>query len=241
MCESRRVAVNKSIAGINYEISVVCTVCEIKRIVEQVYEDENVREDTMCGWVCERGENHPFYILDHGPSWVNNIMDVTRSRLIDAGLMEEGDAFFIDDFFEFLLDLPSCSNTWAFSDECTICDACGQIIYTQPQHACWQPDYWLDECEFVCGDCIRDDEDIAESYLEYLDKNHKSCNTIFTAQQLRDQGFEKCRMFEHCDCPEAVLHEIKKEVSPEANNIIFHLDFVSPFDTNYSVYTRCVA
>lgn len=67
-------------------------------------------------------------------------------------------------------------------------------------------------------------------------------NTILKEEQLKELGFEKlqgdmyCRIFEHCDCPQAKMAEVR-EAHPD-KDLIFHMDSMHVFQQDYSIYGR---
>ena len=188
-------------------------------------------------------EEHPFIIVLDGWRCVEKIVE--QAKQIDPEISDLEDVILRAYDIDITLKFSSCY--WGFGDEWTYCEDCRQAICLSPAHAFDVPDYWfIDGHGYACGDCIRDDEDVSEEYLAMLNRNHRNANTIFDEDQLGKLGFKRvdgdyyCRMFSHCDCPEAVLHEAKKEYSKETD-IIFNIDSMNPFEVDYSLFVRVKA
>lgn len=62
---------------------------------------------------------------------------------------------------------------WGFSDEYSTCGECGNVIRTSPTSYGWTPDYWLSDCEILCGNCVRSDPD---DYIEWLTEQTDSAH-----------------------------------------------------------------
>jgi|GEM_PF-5717361 len=214
-----------------------------KKVVQQVYEDELVRDDTNYGWINENGREHGCYIVEYGPSWVDNIEEITQEKLRGAGLLEEEESFDIDDFFAILLDEDKFNTTWAYSDEFTTCSDCCQIIVTQPQHHGWLPDYWIADGDIYCGDCIREDDDLKEGYLKDMTNNHERAITVLSESELLKMGYHKCNNeFEaglrECqdDSPESILENAREMLDDD--EFVFRIDQADPFSVHFSLFSR---
>lgn len=214
-----------------------------KKVVQQVCEDENVMDETGYGWIREEGREHGCYIVEYGPDWVENIEEITWARLLEAGLLEKHDRFDIDEFFAITLSEDRYSITWGYSDEFTTCSECCQIIEIQPSHCGWVPDYWLTDGEIFCGDCVREDEDLAEGYLEDVTNNHQRAVTLFSEEEILKMGYTKCNkdfesgLHEHQDDnPETILEKAREMLDDD--KFIFRIDSVGQFDVNYHLFSK---
>ena len=133
---------------------------------------------------------------------------------------------------------------WTFSDSAVFCDHCQEVIYLNDYHTV---DYWVDydNGEFICGDCIRDNEDFANEYIEAHINDHLTANTILN---LSDYGFKVCECEDDVcnfwsglyqganDEPEQILKNAI-DINPD-NDYIFDITDINPFAVTYTLYHK---
>ena len=126
-----------------------------------------------------------------------------------------------------------------FTDEYISCDDCGMIIRTTPAYYGDLPDYYIDDNGASCGDCVRKHP---EYYLDYLDNNPRSGNTILDESVLTDNGYAKINSDSYesgfhpgqNDDPKKIFADLKTKYS----HIIFNLDGAGQFDVSFSVWAK---
>ena len=178
--------------------------------------------------------------VDHACSLKEGISDDTIRKIQDSNANymfadDDGDAFLIvscwddvhkiqkalepgfeprNDYDSSVLDKYFPGSTWGFSDSYDVCSKCGKLIVTEPDSYSWEPDFFVNDGEIICGDDVRDDPD---AYLETLYNNPKAANTILTDSDLWNLGFELIKdgyesgMYNRHDDPEEILEKAKKE------------------------------
>lgn len=144
----------------------------------------------------------------------------------------------IDEWFEEIVKAVTGKRyNWGYSDEYITCSNCGLAVCITPDYQNWQPDFWANEGEFLCGDCVREESD---SYIEFLTNNPHAANTIVPEQVLREHGFERVTGRDYSsgfggagDDPQKVFAEFQ-----DTHDVIFNIRFNNPFYVEWDVYIR---
>ena len=141
------------------------------------------------------------------------------------------------------LQIDDILKNWGFSDEYVSCNHCNNVIYLSERY------YYISNNEIICGDCLRENKDFQEDYIEYLINNHEVANTILTVSQLKDIDFKPCNCNDdQCkfwaglrdqkqDNPENILKKAIK-LNPDLD-YIFDIINISMFDIEFTLYHRC--
>ena len=128
---------------------------------------------------------------------------------------------------------------WGFNDEYEFCCHCYKVMEITTQFNGWIPDFWVDQGEFICGDCVR--KDFADDYIEfYLLDNFKAVNTVLPESELLKRGWQKYNgIFEtgvregENDSPEDVYNKLKDKY-----NVIFSIKNIDQFGTEWKVFIK---
>lgn len=173
-------------------------------------------------------------------------------EIIENNVMVSNDDMYIFDTWNDIheierltgLKIDSILDNYGFSDEYVLCDICCNAIHTNTY--CQLPDYWLNDYEFTCGDCIRDCDELIDEYIEHLVNNPKNANILLTDNDLIDKGFKVCS----CDDKECLFtagwnwHDDPKEILKNAikenpgKDFIFSINSIGQFDLDYTIYHR---
>lgn len=96
-----------------------------------------------------------------------------------------------------------------WSDEWANCQNCNGAVRTVGNSYNWTPYYNIfNDCELICGDCIKDDLELQNYYLNSLINNPNKCNMFLNLEKL---GFKNLNgVFENGfygkqDNPETIL------------------------------------
>ena len=138
---------------------------------------------------------------------------------------------------------------WGFSDEYTTCSYCYDVIRTFPDSYSWTQDYWIVAGEIFCGDCIREDEDLREDYIDHITNNPEKANTILNDEDFEKVGFIPLAEIKETDRKEyyAGLHfdriqhdpgEQLKILNEEFDNVLFDITSVGQFGTNWKIWVK---
>jgi hypothetical protein len=124
-----------------------------------------------------------------------------------------------------------------WEDEWEICEECHKLVRTQPDSYSWKRSYWLDDCDLHCHECIRDDP---EEYLEHLEGNPKTANTLdldLEEHEYRkvDADFENGLCGGQCDDPKIIAEGLRKL---GVERFIFEIDGVAQFGLSFSVWVH---
>ena len=106
--------------------------------------------------------------------WLNDnyakeLCDETRYELPE----DISDREYFTTWLDYLTD-----GMWGFSDEYSVCEHCNKAFRTSPDSYSWTQNYWLGDGFIICEDCVK--EDYAEEYLESLQNNPHTANTILS-------------------------------------------------------------
>lgn len=128
-----------------------------------------------------------------------------------------------------------------FSDSCTTCNDCGNVIQTEPNSYHWQPDFYVGDGFIACNKCFNDTEDYQEEYIEERVNNPKEAvNGLMTEKQIKALGFEKLETeyengwYHTEDNPE----EIYEKLSEHYDEVLFFINNVEQFRLNFVVFVR---
>lgn len=203
--------------------------------------------------------------VDHACSLKEGISDDTIRKIQDSDAYymfanDDGDDFLIvdswddvhkiqkalepgfeprNDYDSSVLDKYFPGSTWGFSDSYDTCSKCGKLIRTEPDSYSWEPDFFVNDGELVCGDDVRDDPD---AYLETLYDNPKMANTILTDSDLRNLGFELIKdgyesgMYDRHDDPEEILEKAKEE--HPGMTFVFSISSNGQFATRFELWGK---
>lgn len=203
--------------------------------------------------------------VDHACSLKEGISDDTIRKIQDSDAYymfakDDGDDFLIvdswddvhkiqkalepgfeprNDYDSSVLDKYFPGSTWGFSDSYNICSECGKLIRTEPDSYSWEPDFFVNDGELVCGDDVRDDPD---AYLETLYNNPKMANTILTDSDLRNLGFELIKdgyesgMYDRHDDPEEILEKAMEE--HPGMTFVFSISSNGQFATRFELWGK---
>ena len=130
-----------------------------------------------------------------------------------------------------------------FSDEYTTCDNCGKVVRISPDPYGWQPDFYAGGNGIICGDCVRENWEYKEDYIQDKINNPKmAVNGVLSEDDLIALGFEKVNTDSYAagwydgqdDDPEAIYAELRGT----HDEILFFVDRIGQFDTCFSVWVR---
>lgn len=191
--------------------------------LQSLYDEGDVYFDTAN----DNGET--FLIVD---GW-EDVHKIQKALRPDFEPKDEYDTSVLDEIFGYQGD------GWGFRDSYSKCDSCGNVIQTEPDSYSWTPDFFVDydKGEIICGDCVRKNP---QDYLETLYNNPKKANTILSAQDLIDNGFEKIEgdyengWYDKHDSPEEILDKAL-EAHPSAT-FIFNISSQGQFATQFELW-----
>ena len=135
--------------------------------------------------------------------------------------------------------LERCGHELEWLDEWWVCSECGGAVRNTSDSYSWRPYYHIfNECEPVCGDCIKADP---SAYIEDLLNNDEDAVTFDL--NLTALGFEQV--------PEDVWYEngwhpgqdddpreIGPRMTPEGHDRIWLINSVGQFDMRFTMWTR---
>lgn len=191
--------------------------------LQSLYDEGDVYFDTAN----DNGET--FLIVD---GW-EDVHKIQKALRPDFEPKDEYDTSVLDEIFGYQGD------GWGFRDSYSKCDSCGNVIQTEPDSYSWTPDFFVDydKGEIICGDCVRKNP---QDYLETLYNNPKKANTILSAQDLINNGFEKIEgdyengWYDKHDSPEEILDKAL-EAHPSAT-FIFNISSQGQFATKFELW-----
>lgn len=144
------------------------------------------------------------------------------------------------DYFTTWLDYLT-QGMWGFSDEYAVCECCNKAFRTSPDSYSWTQNYWLGDGFVICEDCVR--EEYAEGYLESLQNNPKTANTILSDSEMENAGYEKVNAdsyesgwYGRCEDPEEIL-EKEMENNPDYD-YIFSICGSGQFHTEFDLWRK---
>lgn len=200
--------------------------CSLK---EGAVSDDTIRkiQDSDAYYMFANDDGDDFLIVD---SW-DDVHKIQKA--LEPGFEPR------NDYDSSVLDKYFPGSTWGFSDSYDICSKCGKLIRTEPDSYSWEPDFFVNDGELVCGDDVRDDPD---AYLNTLYNNPKMANTILTDSDLRNLGFELIKdgyesgMYDRHDDPEDILEKAKKE--HPGMTFVFSISSNGQFATRFELWGK---
>lgn len=122
-----------------------------------------------------------------------------------------------------------------WSDEWMECSDCNGLVRTSPNCYGWKRFYWEDNCEVICGNCVKKHP---EEYLESLENNPKACMTfevdMEAAGYKKAQGDFQSGMHRGMDADPKLV--AKKLRSMGIERFIFELEEASQFYIEFGVW-----
>lgn len=200
--------------------------CSLK---EGAVSDDTIRkiQDSDAYYMFANDDGDDFLIVD---SW-DDVHKIQKA--LEPGFEPR------NDYDSSVLDKYFPGSTWGFSDSYDICSKCGKLIRTEPDSYSWEPDFFVNDGELVCGDDVRDDPD---AYLKTLYNNPKMANTILTDSDLRNLGFELIKdgyesgMYDRHDDPEEILEKAKEE--HPGMTFVFSISSNGQFATRFELWGK---
>ena len=138
---------------------------------------------------------------------------------------------------EFLDEVTDYS--WGYSGDWEECYNCGKAIYMEDLY---EQDYWIDfdGSGIFCGDCVRNDSNIREAYLESISNNADSCNTFLSDSQLEEAGLIRLEgqyesgYYGRNDNPYEILNKLMDKYP--YGKFVFNLTNNSRWNSEYEVW-----
>ena len=126
-----------------------------------------------------------------------------------------------------------------WEDEWSVCQGCQKAVRTKTRGPSWKPYFWVDgqNCELLCGDCVKDDP---ADYLELLSGNPKQClqldiDLVKHGYKLHSGDYESGLYPGQNDNPKIIAEELAKEGIAD---YIFVLDSKGQFGIGFSVWVK---
>lgn len=213
-----------------------------EEIFSQVIDVVNQRDyigDATCSW----DKTKRFYIVESWSTFkrfnetlkelVPNIRRILPLDETQIKYYKDGDW---DTWFDFMVG----DNEWGFADEWDYCCCCGTAINIYPTYD--TVDGYCDDGGWVCGNCVRNNEDSKSYYLDYITDKPNIANTILSSSDLIKLGYEEVHpqhssgWYDYNDNvkPESVFNNIKRK----DNHIIFSIDGINMFETRWSTWVK---
>ena len=129
---------------------------------------------------------------------------------------------------------------WGFYDEYSVCEHCNKAFRSSPDSYSWTQNYWLGDGFIICEDCVK--EDYAEEYLESLQNNPHTANTILSDAEMENAGYEKVKedceegWYGRCDDPEEILEREMKENTD--GKYVFSISGSGQFHTDFDLWKK---
>ncbi len=139
-----------------------------------------------------------------------------------------------------LLEKAGVELEW--SDEWDACSRCGKLVRTSPDSYSWQRSYVGDpdgSGESICCECVENDEDIRQDYLQSIEGEDNHCVTL-DGIDLEENGYKLIKDdFENgfhagMDASPANIAKLLREVG--CTRYLFRLDEASQFYCGFSVW-----
>ena len=143
------------------------------------------------------------------------------------------------EYFTIWLDYLT-DGMWGFSDEYSVCEHCNKAFRTSPDSYSWVANYWIGDGFIICEDCVR--KDYSEEYLESLENNPNTANTILSDDEIKKAGYKKivadCESgwCGRCDDPEKMLEQEKK--SNKDGRYLFSISGTGQFHTDFDMWEK---
>jgi hypothetical protein len=175
----------------------------------------------------EHGNEDTYFIILHSWEDRDKFVDRCREYIND----EDAPDYQIEREFDCEL---------VFDDEYTTCNDCGGIIRTSPDSYHWMPDYHIGDGYIVCNQCFNDNEDYQEEYINDKINNYQNANQLLSNEQIEALGFKRVGEHEYMmgedttDTPKRLYYALEEQYE----DILFSIDGVGQFNTDYSVWVR---
>lgn len=173
-------------------------------------------------------ENGNVFLIVYGWDTIKQMQQIIKPDFVPE---DEYDTSVIDN----LKDVE-----WGFADEWSRCDECGKVIRTQPDSYSFVPDYWVNDSEILCGDCVRNNH--AEEYAQSLINKERLANTILTDDNLEELGFIRIESdfesgwYDRNDSPKEIL---KTALDKHPNGeFLFSISGQAQFATQFELWAR---
>ena len=127
---------------------------------------------------------------------------------------------------------------WGFSDSYIVCDYCGKIVPTEDNS--YIKNIIITNCEVMCSDCARENQEIYIDYLLEEDTDRPKLNIFLDESELIKQGFTKLPegyesgYYGKWDDP----NKVKEQLKSKYRDIIFSSEGIGQFATYWSVFVR---
>ena len=125
----------------------------------------------------------------------------------------------------------------------TCCNCCG-LVRTEPNSYSWQPSFvWINDCEIICVDCLHNDIDLYQAWLEdYVNNsdkciNNQSVNYDFMYKlgyELLDDNYYSGWHDGMTDNPVTILEKLSKYY----NSVVFENNSTSQFYITFRTWVR---
>ena len=195
----------------------------------------NDSERGFNSWVCEDGDNEGEEVLViYDTQELATLNSRLKEKFEELGV-DTSDVFRTDDdesYVEFATD-----GKWEYYDEVYTCDGCGKVFRIE-QYG--YRNYYMGDGYILCPECLKEDP---SEYIEGLINNPKNANTLFSAEELNDLGFERVGeeyengWYGQTDDPKTILDNILAE-NPNAEVIFDIVKDYNPFATRFITYIR---
>ena len=159
-------------------------------------------------------------------------------------LVDAFNYYFGNTYFEDVIGMD-----WGFSDEFSACLNCNKAVRTQTYHG--PADIvFIEGSGLYCGDCIRNDDQMTEQYIEsHLRNNPNHANYIIDdSYEFHDRGYRKVQdiiededgqydagwyRWNSQDDPQELYERFKDDY-----DVVFDMTDYSPFYTKWTVWLR---
>jgi len=138
------------------------------------------------------------------------------------------------------LERLGCPISAEWSDEWVDCHECGKAYRSQPDSYGWTKSWWFGpyDCEIICADCTR--KHMLDEYLEWLSESHERADLFLDDGELEDAGWRRVDYdFENglyggqAASPKKIAAYLHRN---GFDKLIFKVDSVGQFDTDFSVW-----
>ena len=129
---------------------------------------------------------------------------------------------------------------WGFSDEYSVCEHCNKAFRTSPDSYSWVANYWVGDGFILCEDCVR--KDYSDEYLESLENNPNTANTILSDDEIEKAGYKKvvadCEngWYGRRDNPEKMLEREKQ--NNKDGRYLFSISGKGQFHTDFDMWKK---
>lgn len=136
---------------------------------------------------------------------------------------------------------------WDTSDNGFLCMECNNWCKKDQDAYSSYKNYLIGDGWIICEDCMKDNEDYLNIYINELINNPNNANTMLNSNELSDLGFEKINQCSYAngyygqvDNPEKILDKVK-ENNPNMEYIFSIVKNYNPFECEFDLYGREIA